>query len=113
MPANRVLPLLLASVCLFAQERPKPYAPSTAMSDAEISKQPTFSTHVELVTVPVVVRDSKGQAIGSLKKEDFQLFDKGKLQTISRFSVENTAGDAAPPPAAINATARVSPTTLP
>jgi VWFA-related protein len=49
---------------------------------------PTFSTGVNLVPVTVVVRDAKGRAIGTLHKEDFQLFDKGKPQFISKFSVE-------------------------
>ena len=42
--------------------------------------------------VPVVVRDREGRAIGTLKQGDFQLFDKGKPQVISKFSVEKTAG---------------------
>src|SRR5580698_3295074 len=56
----------------------------------------TFSTKVNLVMVPVVVRDAKGKAIGTLQKEDFQLFDKGKPQVISRFSLEK-AGEAVIP----------------
>jgi VWFA-related protein len=52
----------------------------------------TFSTGVNMVSVPVVVRDNKGRAVGNLKQEDFQLFDRGKLQAISKFVVEKSAG---------------------
>lgn len=48
----------------------------------------TFKTRVNLVMVPVVVRDKSGKAVGTLKKEDFQLFDRGKPQEITRFAIE-------------------------
>jgi VWFA-related protein len=55
-----------------------------ASQDAPI----TFQSRVNLVLVPVVVRDKAGKPAGGLTKEDFQLFDKGKPQTITKFSVE-------------------------
>jgi VWFA-related protein len=66
-------------------------APEIAARDAPTN----FSTRVNLVMVPVIVRDSKGRSIGNLVQNDFQLFDKGKLQVISRFTVENAAEKAA------------------
>ncbi len=48
----------------------------------------TLKVSVRLVQVGVVPRDAKGRAVGSLRKEDFQLFDNGKAQVISSFSAE-------------------------
>lgn len=49
-----------------------------------------------LVVVPVVVRDSSGHAIGTLRRQDFQLFDNRKQQEISQFSVEKSEPDSPP-----------------
>src|SRR6516162_3370317 len=55
--------------------------------------QPTFKMEVQrnLVIVRVVVRDQKGNAVGTLGQDDFRLFDNGKPQTILHFSVESNA----------------------
>jgi len=57
----------------------------------------TFTSHVNLVMVPVVVRDKQGHVVAGLTKEQFRLFDKGKLQEIDRFTVEKPGS--APPAA--------------
>lgn len=74
----------------------KPQEPASS-ENAEMSSRdtaPTFKVRVNLVLVRVVVRDSKGKIIPNLHKEDFQLFDNRKPQTISSFSVETPASHA-------------------
>jgi VWFA-related protein len=50
----------------------------------------TFSSRVNLVSVPVVIRDKDGRVVGGLKQEDFQLFDKGKAQVITKFTIQES-----------------------
>jgi VWFA-related protein len=79
---------LLAAIALVAQEIPsdelfwgsRPYSP-------EIVGASAIRVQSELVEVPTVVRDAHGNAVGNLKKEDFLLFDNGKPQAISTFSI--------------------------
>jgi hypothetical protein len=53
---------------------------------------PEFKAETNLVLVPVVVRDAKGEVVSNLTKEDFRLFDNGKEQAIASFAVEETFG---------------------
>jgi VWFA-related protein len=80
-----------------AQEKPPPTNPSEAApkpkadAGSEISQMDsaaTFKVRVNLVQVRVIVRDSSGKPINNLTRQDFLLYDQGKLQTISNFSVE-------------------------
>jgi VWFA-related protein len=83
--------LLLGSLTTIAGLAQAPDLTATAPNAPEIStrdESATFRTGVNLVLVPVVVRDPQGRAVGTLHKEDFQLLDKGKPQVITRFSVE-------------------------
>jgi VWFA-related protein len=87
-----------ASPALPQQEAP-PQAPaqtSTAQAEAKQDgaelaahdEPTTFKVNVKLVLVRAVVRDAQGHAVGNLRQEDFQVFDKGKLQVVSQFEVE-------------------------
>jgi len=83
--------LSVAGTAALAQEAPKQEAATPAEEVATKEATATFSSKVNLVMVPVVVRDRSGHAVGTLKKEDFQLFDRGKVQVISRFQIEKEA----------------------
>ena len=69
-------------------------APAPGAESAEVNTRDSeipLQSHVNVVPVRVIVRDAKGQPIANLHKEDFQLFEDGKLQDISHFSVETPA----------------------
>src|ERR1035441_4321407 len=110
----RVLALTVFAACAASAQTapppvptapPPPQTPAKPPAEMATHDEPAmFKARVNLVVVPVVVRDRQGKAVGSFKQEDFQLFDKGKPQFIARFSVEKAAGRpnkaavAAPPP---------------
>src|SRR5580658_8525162 len=83
--------------------------PQTAAEVTQHDAPFTFSTGVNLVLVPVVVRDAQGRAIGTLQKEDFQLFDNGKPQPINKFSVEKAEAPPVVPNTSIETDANGNP----
>src|ERR1700691_1920027 len=95
------------SLCLFSAAAAWPQAapsqnqpPPDPQPEVVSHEAPaTFSSRINLVTVPVVVRDREGRAVGGLKQEDFQLFDKGKAQVVTKFSIETSGSAAAKSPA--------------
>jgi VWFA-related protein len=73
------------------QPAPNANAPDLSSQDAPAS----FKAKVNVVLVPVVVRDNKGRPVGDLHREDFLLFDRGKPQVIASFTVERSGTAAA------------------
>ena len=62
---------------------------------ANLIQQPTFRTAVDLVNFGVTVVDKQGKPIAGLTRDDFEVVESGKKQTVQYFSVGNI--DEAPP----------------
>lgn len=119
-PGSRCFRLAILAYCslslpLLAQNpppTPPPAPPATAANPdsgkpaappeqdgKEFSSQDTpatFKVRVNNVLVRVVVRDLHGKVVSNLKKEDFQLYDGKKLQTINSFATETPSTHAVP-----------------
>ena len=78
----------LAPLPATRQEPAVSAAPQSQPAVSVREEHATFTSRVNLVMVPVVVRDKQGNVVDGLTKESFRLFDKGKLQEIDRFTVE-------------------------
>src|SRR5580765_4886355 len=69
--------VILAGTALTAGQAPTPQSP----------QPPTFKVQVDYVEVDIVVTDKQGKHVRDLKKEDFQVLEDGKAQTISAFTM--------------------------
>lgn len=81
--------LLLHSICAagISAQAPNNTSP-TKPAPTSAQTGTTIKLRVNLVQVRVVVRDSKGNLVPGLTREDFQVSDNGKPQVITNFSVE-------------------------
>lgn len=77
---RRSLVLFLALCTLFVS-----LAQSQQAAQDNKAPIPTLKTRVRLVLVDVVVSNSKGEPVSGLKKEDFEVSEDGKPQTVSVF----------------------------
>ena len=61
---------------------------ATAVAGAQSQEGFRFKSGVELVNVTATVTDEDGRFVSGLRKEDFTVYEDGKLQEVSHFSNE-------------------------
>ncbi len=61
---------------------------SRSGQEALEKKQPTFKIPVNVITVNATVTDRQGNPVTDLTRNDFRIYDDGKLQTIQTFALE-------------------------
>jgi VWFA-related protein len=85
--------LALAARDFHAQQPPPPPAQPQGQSQPELKRpqegQPTIAVEVKTVSVLATVRDKHGKIISNLTKDDFQLDEDGRPQTINYFAHES------------------------
>ncbi len=96
MTQRLLIALTLAALSgglLAAQQQPAPQTPQPApqaQQPAPIDQPPvTFRVEVNYVEVDAIVTDAQGTPIANLSKDDFELFEDGKRQEVSSFSLIN------------------------
>jgi len=97
---------LTTGASLRAQNPPtKPADPAKPQGTDQAAKsdpQQVIRTGVELITTDVIVRDSRGQFIADLKKDEFEIFEDGVKQQMVSFTLTHGGRvfnvEAPPPP---------------
>jgi VWFA-related protein len=51
--------------------------------------RPTFSTRIDLVSVTAVVRDRRGRPVRDLAREDFEVYERGRVRRIVDFKASD------------------------
>src|SRR6267378_8080832 len=92
-PGDAPAPPILRKSNAFTPSLPEssehPTAQKTEQDQAEVSEEDIVRVSTSLITVPAQVMDRNGRFIGSLRKEDFLIYENGIEQQLSYFgSVE-------------------------
>jgi len=77
---GRRIPLILITLCLLASAR--------AQESQATPTTPTFKAETKLVLVDAVVTDKKGKYVDDLEQKDFKIWEDGKEQPLTSFSLE-------------------------
>jgi VWFA-related protein len=84
-----VIVLVLTGAIQGTPQNPPPAQPPAQAANPQAS-YPALRSVTHLVQINVVVEDKKGNPVTDLTKDDFEVVDQGKPQTISVFSMEST-----------------------
>jgi VWFA-related protein len=83
------LMFLAAAVVMRAQSAPQEQKPSDAHDQSDDQSMATLKVNVDVVQLFFNVKDKKGGLIPNLTKNDFQIFEDGKTQSIRYFAAES------------------------
>src|SRR5688572_12319988 len=100
-PVAVAIALAAAGGGMQAQNPPTPPPPQQPPQPAIARTDQVIRTGVELITTDVIVRDSRGQFISDLKKDEFELLEDGVKQQVISFTLTHGGRSynvAAPPP---------------
>ena len=95
--------VIATSSALWAQGGQAPPAPVVPPVPQSL-QTPTFRLNSDLVSLDVIVRDSKGQFVADLKPQDFELYEDGVKQELISFVLSHggrTYNQKAPPSVAV------------
>jgi VWFA-related protein len=93
MRAGRLAPVLALTLAAL----PAPAAPPVAGARGQDARVPTFPAAAELVQIDVVVTGRDGVPVRDLRREDFEILEDARPQSISHFAVGTASRPAAAP----------------
>jgi len=82
--------MYLQSALLFALLFSADLRSAQTLPAPPVSEQAKITVRTELVVLPVSVTDSKGAFVSGLQEQNFQVYEKGRLQRITLFVEEDT-----------------------